>query len=38
VVVADASPAALAKGFEEALGRILQRLEGELAAVDLKRP
>jgi hypothetical protein len=36
VVVADASPAALARGFEEALGRILQALERELAGTALK--
>jgi ABC-type uncharacterized transport system auxiliary subunit len=36
VVVADASPAALARGVEEALGRILQALERELAGTALK--
>jgi hypothetical protein len=35
--VADASPAAFAKGYNEALARILGRLERELAAVDFKR-
>jgi cholesterol transport system auxiliary component len=37
VDVADASPTAFAKGYNEALARILQRLERDLAAVDLKR-
>jgi ABC-type uncharacterized transport system auxiliary subunit len=36
VSVADASPEALAKGYNEALARILQRLESDLAATDLK--
>jgi ABC-type uncharacterized transport system auxiliary subunit len=36
VDVADATPEALAKGYNEALARILQRLERDLAAIDLK--
>lgn len=37
VAVAEATPAAFAKGYDEALARILARLERELAAVDFKR-
>lgn len=37
VDVTDASPAAFAKGYNEALARILGRLERELAGVDFKR-
>jgi ABC-type uncharacterized transport system auxiliary subunit len=37
VPIADATPQALAKGFDEALGRILTRVERELAAFDFKR-
>lgn len=37
VAVAEATPAAFAKGYSEALARILARLERELAAVDFKR-
>jgi ABC-type uncharacterized transport system auxiliary subunit len=36
VELADATPEALAKGYNEALARILRRLERDLAAVDLK--
>lgn len=37
VEVADATPAAFAKGYNEALARILARFERDLAAVDFKR-
>lgn len=37
VAVAEATPAAFAKGYTEALARILARLERELAAVELAR-
>lgn len=37
VAVAEATPAAFAKGYSEALARILARLERELAAVEYKR-
>lgn len=37
VPVAEATPAAFAKGYTEALARILARLERELAAAEFKR-
>jgi cholesterol transport system auxiliary component len=37
VAVSEATPAAFAKGYSEALARILARLERELAAVEFKR-
>ena len=36
VVAADASPAALARSYNEALARVLMRLERDLAAVDFR--